>query len=301
MTVLLASAMLAESSAAFAGDPDRVEWSPDWPRFRLVEAIDTLALAVGAYVINAYWKPPEHAAWSSGILWDKAVRDALRGQTLGVQRTASNVSNYLYLGAVVAPLVIDNAVVALAVHRSPDVALQMTLIDAQALAMAGAVSLATEHAVGRARPYTTSCGPDGVVRDASGHPLLWSCGNSGDFQSFYSGHAAVTATMAGLTCVHHEHLPLYGGGFADLAPCLLMIGVSTATGIARIVADRHWSTDVITGWSVGFVSGYVVPSLLHYGFNHGRPLGEVKVAGVQVVPVPEVYAGGAGLALAGIY
>lgn len=190
MTVLLATAMLAESSAAFASDPGQVEWSPDWPRFRLVEAIDTVALAVGAYVINAYWKPPEHASWSSGILWDKAVRDALRGQTLEVQRTASNVSNCLYLGAVVAPLVIDNAVVALAVHRSPDVALQMTLIDAQALAMAGAVSLATEHAVGRARPYTTSCGPDGVVRDASGHPLLWSCGNSGGFQSFYSGHAA---------------------------------------------------------------------------------------------------------------
>jgi hypothetical protein len=53
--------------------------STDWPRFRLVEVLDMVALAIGAYAINAYWKPPEHASWSHGILSDRAVRDALRG------------------------------------------------------------------------------------------------------------------------------------------------------------------------------------------------------------------------------
>src|SRR5207253_5621614 len=53
---------------------------------------------------------------------------------------------------------------------------------------------------------------------------------------FYSGHAAATATSAGLTCAHHQHLPLYGGGLADLVPCLVMSGVSIVTGISRIGA-----------------------------------------------------------------
>jgi len=155
--------------------------------------------------------------------------------------------------------------------------------------------------VGRARPFVADCGPDGIVRDASGNPLHNQCQHGGeDYQSFFSGHSAVTAAMAGVTCVHHQHLPLYGGGAADLGPCLLMISVSAVTGMARLVADKHWATDVVTGWSLGFLSGYVMPSLLHYGFGRGgRALGEFKVAGAEVVPVPQAYAGGAGAALLG--
>jgi hypothetical protein len=55
---------------------------------------------------------------------------------------------------------------------------------------------------------------------------MQTCGTGNDFRSFYSGHATATATTASLVCVHHQHLPLFGGGFADLVPCLIMIGVS---------------------------------------------------------------------------
>src|SRR5260370_757190 len=83
----------------------------------------------------------------------------------------------------------------------------------------------------------------------------------------------------------------YGGGAADLAPCLGMIGVSLGTGVARIMGDRHWASDVLAGWTVGALSGYVLPSVLHYGFGGGRPIGEMRVGGAHVVPTPLAYAG----------
>ncbi|MEO8876476.1 MAG: phosphatase PAP2 family protein, partial [Polyangiaceae bacterium] len=135
----------------------------------------------------------------------------------------------------------------------------------------------------------------------SGKPLFNHCDHVGDDASFYSGHAAATMTMAGATCVHHQHLPLYGGGFPDLLPCLVMLGMSGATGIGRIVADRHYASDVVVGWGFGFASGYVLPSILHYGFKSDRPVGAVVGKSFGVVPIPQAYPGGAGLSFGGYF
>jgi hypothetical protein len=48
-------------------------------------------------------------------------------------------------------------------------------------------------------------------------------------------------------------------------------------------------------------SGYVLPSLLHDGFGGGRPVGEVQVSGIHLVPIPQAYRGGAGLGVAGVF
>jgi hypothetical protein len=205
------------------------------------------------------------------------------------------------MGGVLAPYIVDVYVVALGIHQSVDVAVQMLLMNLQSLGLAGVSTLAAERSFGRARPFTQDCGPDGQVRDASGRPLFNRCEGNVDSEEFWSGHAAATATMAGLTCVHHQHLPLYGGGLADLAPCMFMMGASAATGIGRMVADRHWASSVIVGWGVGALSGYVLPSILHYGFTAGHPLGEVRLDGAVFIPVAQVHAGGAGLGLAGFF
>jgi membrane-associated phospholipid phosphatase len=293
--------LLTWSAISRADDPDRVEWSKDWPRFRLWEGLDIIAMTVASYAIDAKWTPPGQANVRGGILFDDAIRSALRGRTPSTQQFAADLSDNLYKYGVLTPYVVDVYFVALGVHENADVALQMLLINLQSLGLTGAVTLTAEHAVGRARPYTEDCGANGQVLDASGRPLINHCGGGGDFQSFYSGHAAATATMAGLTCVHHQHIPLYGGGFADLLPCLVMIGVSATTGVSRIIADEHWSSDVLLGWSVGALSGYVLPSLLHYGFAKGHAYGELHIAGMHAVPVPQAYVGGAGLGLAGIF
>ncbi len=286
---------------AQATDPDRVEWSPDWPRVHLVEGLDIVALTVASYEINAHWKPPVHSNWTRPILFDSWAREEFRGQTRREQQTARDVGDYLYKGAVLAPYIVDAYVVALGVHQSADVAIEMVLMNLQSLGITGVTSLAAERGIGRARPYVRDCGPDGAARSESGRLLMNHCVGRNDNQSFWSGHAAATATMAGLTCVHHQHLPLYGGGVADLVPCLLMSGISIGVGMTRLVSDRHWASDVLVGWSVGALSGYVLPSLLHYGFRSRGPVGETRVAGMRLVPVPEAFPDGAGLGVAGVF
>jgi membrane-associated phospholipid phosphatase len=283
---------------ALAADPDRVEWSPDWPRMRPWEIANAAVLTVADTVVETR-TPIAGPYWHGGILFDDWARGVFRGRTLSTQSTASTISDVLYQGGTLAPFIVDILFVALDVHESADVALQMLLINMQSLSLAGLMSLTAEHAAGRARPYTENC-VDGTVKDQAGVQLL-KCGTSNDNRSFFSGHVTSVATMAGLTCVHHQHIPLYGGGVADLAPCLVMWGMAGATGVLRLVYDEHWATDVVVGWAVGAAAGYVLPSIMHYGWGDGRAAGEIRAGGITMVPTAQPYPGGMGLGFAGVF
>jgi hypothetical protein len=290
---------LSVPSAAHA-DPARVEWSEEWPRVRLWEAIDALALTFGDAAIENRVPLPSHATWNSPILFDSWARSVFRGRTAALQSFASTSSDWMFKAGALVPFLVDDYFAAASVHLNADVALQLAVIDLQSFGIAGLVSLGAEHAVGRARPYTEDCGAGGQVRDANGR-VTQTCGTSNDYRSFFSGHAAATATTAGLVCVHHQHLPLFGGGFADLAPCLVMIGVSATAGIFRMIYDEHWASDVVIGWMDGVLSGYVLPSLLHFGFGGGRPLGEIRSGILELVPTLLPSPGGTELGMVGVF
>jgi hypothetical protein len=298
--VVLASTSLVPGTAS-ATDPDHVAWSDDWPRARLWEGIDAVVLTVADAEIEPKVPIQSQAHWRGGILFDDWARNALRGSTSSLQSTASTTSDIIFYASTIGPLVIDNYFVTLSIHQNADVALQMLVINMQALGMSGLVSLVAEHGAGRARPYTDQCDAEGHIHDKFGNLMPNHCGTSNDFRSFFSGHEAAVSTMAGLTCAHHQHLPLYGGGFADLAPCLVMIGAAATTGVLRLVYDEHWASDVLLGAMVGTVSGYVLPSLLHYGFGKGRALGEVRSGSLLMVPTVLGYPGGAGLGTVGVF
>jgi membrane-associated phospholipid phosphatase len=295
------AAVLATAHDARAADPDRVEWSETWHRVRLAETLDAVALGLGSLTIEETWSAPKRPYWTGGILFDDWARRTFVSESPGVQNAAAVYSDNMMLASMIAPFVIDDYIVTLGIRENADVAGQMFMINLQSLAFTGFLSLLAEHAVARQRPYVASCGADGHVRNQEGQLLLNSCSGPADNQSFYSGHSAITATMAGLTCVHHEHLPLYGGGARDLAPCLLMITASVTTGIARLMADKHWASDVLTGWTIGTFSGYVLPSVLHYGFGSGRPMGELRVGDLTLMPAPEVFPRGAGVGVVGMF
>jgi membrane-associated phospholipid phosphatase len=77
--------------------------------------------------------------------------------------------------------------------------------------------------------------------------------------SFFSGHTAFTFALA--TSM---------GTVAELrgyraAPAIWGVGLPLAatTGLLRIVADRHYATDVLTGMLVGVGAGVAFPLLLH--------------------------------------
>ena len=298
LTVVLG--VLFAEGVARAADPTTVTWSDAWPKVRLWEVGAAAALTVGDTLFETYVPTPRSATWHGGILFDGWVRGELRGRTSAVESTASTTSDIFYKAGALVPFVVDDYFAAAGLHRNANVALQLAVVDFEALGFAGLVSLGAEHAVGRARPYTESCGPDGRVVDGSGH-LLHVCNTPDDNRSFFSGHATATATVAGLVCVHHQHLPLFGGGFADLAPCLAMIGVSLGAGVLRVVYDEHWASDVIVGWLDGALAGYVIPSVLHFGFGGGRPVGEVRAGDLDLLPTLWPYPGGAGAGVVGTF
>jgi membrane-associated phospholipid phosphatase len=296
--LLLACTVLMLPSTARAEQEKTVQWNENWPRFRLIEGATLVAVTIGSSTL-ALSPVQDHAVWSSPILFDKAARDVFKSNDKNTQERAGEWSDRLYHGMVLAPYVIDNYIVALGVHRNPDVALQMTLIDLQSLGISGVMSLAGEHALGRSRPYERECtDPNGF--DPVGYNA---CGPPGGFQSFPSGHAAAAFTMAGLTCVHHQHLPLWGGGWPDALACVGTLSLATTTGVLRLVVDRHWATDVVAGTAIGLFNGYFLPLWLHYGFgDKKRAVSTIFKTDVgYVAPVPQLFPGGGGLGLNGSF
>jgi membrane-associated phospholipid phosphatase len=73
--------------------------------------------------------------------------------------------------------------------------------------------------------------------------------------------------------------------------------LATSVSVARVMKDRHWSTDILAGATIGTLSGWAVPRFLHF---RGRPRGEGSRAGGAPL-VPTATADSVSLALAGAF
>lgn len=299
VAALLSPALASAPHAAWAAEPGNVEWSPTWNRVQPWEVAGMFGLLATDVTIQLAASAPAEPHFEGGILFDNWIRKELRGKTQASESRAQSISTAFFKGGVLVPFVVNDYFGALSLHENSDVAAQMAAIDLEAFSVAGLASISAEKFAGRARPFYADCGKDGTVRDAAGN-VMHVCDSSAN-ESFFSGHSAAAATAAGLVCADHQHLPLFGGGLPDLALCILMIGAAGATGIFRIVADDHWASDVLLGWSVGAVSGYVLPSLLHYGLGSGRPVGQVHAGTLVMTPAFVPYQGGAGLGAIGVF
>lgn len=153
----------------------------------------------------------------------------------------------------IAPIVyvglVDSLIVPLA-RRSPDVAWQLTMMNAEAFALSGLTTSALFAVVGRARPSYAEC-QAGQADD----PLC----NTGTFADFPSGHAASAMTAAGLSCAHHLNVHLYGGA-GDAIACGASLAMGAGAGVVRMLGDRHYVSDVLVGGGIGFLYGYGLPS-----------------------------------------
>jgi membrane-associated phospholipid phosphatase len=91
------------------------------------------------------------------------------------------------------------------------------------------------------------------------------------FFSFASGHTAASASMSFFTA------KVYGEYYPD-SPYKKYIWMGAAlvpavTGYLRYEAGKHFLTDVIAGYGIGFLVGYFIPELHSYSpkhnFSHG--------------------------------
>ena len=70
-------------------------------------------------------------------------------------------------------------------------------------------------------------------------------------------------TAAGLVCRNNESLNLISDPMMRRLVCGGTLVAAGTVGALRIIADRHYTSDVIVGGIVGFLTGYSLPLLLH--------------------------------------
>ncbi len=214
-----------------------------------------------ANLLLALQDPPDTARWNGGILFDGPVRSALRLDTRDARDRIGTVGDIMLYSLVAYPGVVDAGLDAGLSQKDGHIASQMFFANTQAFLLTGLAVLLFKQVAARNRPYQGECASD---------PNYDSGCNRGESRvSFFSGHTAFSFTGAGLICAHHKGLDLAGG----MTPCYISIGAAFLVGLTRILADRHYASDVLVGAVVGWLSGYTMTRSAHYssGPSTGGP------------------------------
>jgi membrane-associated phospholipid phosphatase len=189
---------------------------------------------------------PDACRWCGSNALDRAIADGLRWDDPAAANTASN-----WTGFVLTPVLMVGGVAAAgAIDDQGDHALTDGLIVVESAILASDLTNLVKSLAGRERPF--------VHRLAAADKPLTASPQENNL-SFFSGHSSLTMSLA-----------VSAGTVASLrgyrlAPAVWGAGVGLAltTGYLRIAADKHWATDVVTGWVVGAAVGFAVPYYLH--------------------------------------
>lgn len=228
------------------------ERAHEW-RWRRAGGTEYTVTAVAA-LATAYFELENDKAtdpdWSSRNEFDEEIRSAVRLESRGA-RDVTDIAGHALIGLMIAAPVVD-AFATLGIRdRNWDALWQTEMVNLEAFTFTSLVSSLTQNLLARERPF---------VRDCRGG----ACEDDLENRGFPSGHVAFAFTGAGLVCNHHKYQSLYNDPAADRAVCATGIGLAAADGVLRLVADRHYATDVAAGTVLGLFSGFVLPRLLHY-------------------------------------
>ncbi len=288
--LLAPGAAAAEANRATRDKNGRLQWNEAWPRVQWWEHAATGAFyGLFAYTEWGTFKSKK-AKWEGPVLFDSAFRRWLRMPTREGREAANDASDVLWGMTYAFPL-FDIGVIALLVERNIDLAWQLTAMGLEAYGLSAMLTRVMHRTTRRGRPLFGEC------RDDGGYDRL--CGGSGAVAGFWSGHTSTAATGAGLVCVHHRYLPLYGHPAADASACGVAVITAVMNGVARVMSDRHYMTDVVVGGAVGFAIGYGLPWLFHY--RHGARAATRRATRKRTAIVPYADEQQLGLSVVGMF
>lgn len=242
----------------------RLEWSSDWARVHPASYAITGAMGGFSLMFDGLYEGGPEAQLRGPTVIDQPVRDALMAPTDEGREIASLVSDVL-LGVMISWPLVDALLVAGLGDLNSDVAWQLTWIAAESYALEMLINTLFKQLVARERPHGSRC----TLEDRLENPAR--CGPTGRLRSFYSGHSSFAFSAAGQVCVNHAHLPLYGSDAADAFACGAALLIASTVATLRIIADRHYVTDVLVGALLGLTTGFLLPYLLHYQWDPGDP------------------------------
>jgi len=235
-------------------------WRREWPTFTAIEGASTVAAGVGTLVLFML-KTPKDPRWEGGILFDDAARSGLRLHSESARKKARDFGDLPYFSAPVIPLIIDPLLAAWVARGDTKAAVNLEAVGLEAFSYAGLASYVSTRISVRERPDSSECRRQRPRRNCEP-----------DTESFYSGHTTIAAASAGIVCANHRVMPLWGSRPADIGACALATTSAVASGVSRIMADRHYASDVIVGFGFGFGFGYAIPTLLHYSHHEGADI-----------------------------
>ena len=244
----------ADADATDAGVPlvEDQQAGRDW-RWRRVKGAEYATVSVAA-LATAYFEhengKPTKAEWTSRNGFDELIRDALRLKSRSA-RNATDLAGHVLMGVMIAAPVLDSLATLGIRDANWDALWQTEMINLESFTFTSLISSLTQNLLARERPFVRDC--QGAV-----------CESNLENRGMPSGHVAFAFTGAGLICNHHKYQSLYNDPATDRAACATGIGLATLDGLLRIVADRHYATDVAAGTVLGLFSGFVLPRLLHY-------------------------------------
>ncbi|MFO0616337.1 MAG: phosphatase PAP2 family protein [Polyangiaceae bacterium] len=244
---------LATKSAA-EKKPDSLDWDPRWPEVKPYEYILTGVFALAAIGGQAI---PGGPRWTGHNAFDDAGREALLLPDFEDQERAKDFSD-VGLVILVNQALIDNLFVTWWARDHPKTAWQLSVIDTETLAFSIGVDALVAGATGRERPYVEA------LCDQEDHKNRGYCDGSNRYRSFFSGHSTAAFTLAGLTCIHHAELGIYGHPVADAFACGGAMATATGVALLRVASDQHDLSDVLVGAVWGTATGVTLPWLLHY-------------------------------------
>lgn len=170
---------------------------------------------------------------------DRAVRNGTAGRLSPKTRRVMDSLSWLTLGQLAAQ--------PLGIAAAGPTSAKDTLVAYEAAALAYVATDQLKHIVHRPRPFAYYCEP--LDEKALGGPdAQW---------SFPSGHTSTAFALAAATAGM--------ASYRQLPNATTIRGVSYslagATGLLRILADKHYTTDVLAGGALGWLTGWAVAKL----------------------------------------
>lgn len=241
---------LVVASLVVSQTPQKLRWDPR------IDLPVTGALVAGWILSETALKKtlaPSACRWCETNTFDTAVRSTFYPNLLPSAEgqhdfhVASNV-----LGFVALPLTLiglDALYSAREGHFLETFPVDVLLI-VEATFSALTLNQITKFSIGRARPYTIGASPE----------LLADSSDRADANlSFFSGHSCfVFAVVASAGTIARMR-----GYRLWWLSWLVGIPAATTTAIFRIAADKHWTTDILIGSSIGLAFGVLMPTLVH--------------------------------------
>jgi len=227
--------LLCAISSMQAQSPYQLSWKKE----------ATLMVPTGAVLGASFWlkarMEPLSMAQINGLNWNSVPRFD-RIATYQYSHRAGKWSDYLFETSLLFPiLLLADAPIRKDVWK-------VGVITTETLLISSTLTALTKVLAKRARPFVYN--PDAPLGEKQNKDARY---------SFFSGHTSGTACLSVVAAkIWSDYHP--GSGWKPLV-WSTALAWPAAVGILRVKAGKHFPTDVLVGYAVGFACGYFLPKI----------------------------------------